>query len=141
RPRRRVRAIDRVSFDVLPGERVGLVGESGSGKSTLLRTVLGLQRPVSGEVRLAGEKFTGAEPALRRRVQIVFQDPYGSFDPRWRVERLLAEPLHLLRPALSETQARERAVDLLAQVGLGADALRRFPHEFSGGQRQRLAIA
>ena len=141
RPGRRVRAVDRVSFDVLPGERVGLVGESGSGKSTLLRTVLGLQRPASGEVRLAGERFTGAETALRRRVQIVFQDPYGSFDPRWRVERLLAEPLHLLRPALGEAQARERAVALLAQVGLDADALHRFPHEFSGGQRQRLAIA
>ncbi|WP_377154364.1 dipeptide ABC transporter ATP-binding protein [Roseateles sp. UC29_93] len=141
RPRRRVRAVDHVSFDVLPGERVGLVGESGSGKSTLLRTVLGLQRPASGEVRLAGERFTGAETALRRRVQIVFQDPYGSFDPRWRVERLLAEPLHLLRPALSEAHARDRAVHLLEQVGLGADALRRFPHEFSGGQRQRLAIA
>ena len=141
RPGRRVRAVDRVSFDVLPGERVGLVGESGSGKSTLLRTVLGLQRPASGEVRLAGERFTGAETALRRRVQIVFQDPYGSFDPRWRVERLLAEPLHLLRPALGEAQARERAVALLEQVGLDASALRRFPHEFSGGQRQRLAIA
>ncbi|WP_431262544.1 dipeptide ABC transporter ATP-binding protein [Roseateles chitinivorans] len=141
RPRRRVRAVDRVSLEILPGERVGLVGESGSGKSTLLRTVLGLQRPVSGEVRLAGERFTGAETALRRRVQIVFQDPYGSFDPRWRVERLLAEPLHLLRPALSEVQARERAVHLLEQVGLDAGALRRFPHEFSGGQRQRLAIA
>ncbi|ANH67098.1 ABC transporter ATP-binding protein [Mitsuaria sp. 7] len=141
RPGRRVRAVDQVSLDVLPGERVGLVGESGSGKSTLLRTVLGLQRPASGEVRLAGERFTGAETALRRRVQIVFQDPYGSFDPRWRVERILAEPLHLLRPALGGTQARERAVELLRQVGLEADALRRFPHEFSGGQRQRLAIA
>ena len=138
---RALRAVDGVGLKVFPGERVGLVGESGSGKSTLLRTVLGLQRPSAGEVRLAGQRFTGAEASLRRRVQIVFQDPYGSFDPRWRVDRILAEPLHLLRPALDAQVAKARAVDLLEQVGLDASALRRFPHEFSGGQRQRIAIA
>ncbi|WP_343633307.1 ABC transporter ATP-binding protein [Roseateles sp.] len=138
---RALRAVDGVSLEVFPGERVGLVGESGSGKSTLLRTVLGLQRPSAGEIRLAGQRFTGAEAALRRRVQIVFQDPYGSFDPRWRVDRILAEPLHLMRPALDAQVAHARAVDLLEQVGLDASALRRFPHEFSGGQRQRIAIA
>lgn len=136
-----VRAVDEVSLTVRAGERVGLVGESGCGKSTLLRTILGLDRPQAGEIRLHGRRFTGNERPLRRVVQIVFQDPYGSFDPRWRVEQLVAEPLHLLADPPDAATRRRRVAQLLEQVGLKASDVDRYPHEFSGGQRQRIAIA
>jgi peptide/nickel transport system ATP-binding protein len=136
------RAVSEVSLTIQPGEIVGLVGESGSGKSTLLRTLLALEAPQGGQVALAGQPFSPAAPrALRRRIQAVFQDPSGSFDPRWTVERLVAEPLHLLdaRPAPAERRAKvEKA---LLQVGLPPAAADRYPHQFSGGQRQRIAIA
>ena len=139
------RAVDEVSFVVRAGESVGLVGGSGCGKSTLLRTVLALDPPTSGSVRVMGEAFTGArrddQKRLRRHIQMVFQDPYGSFDPRWRVEQLVSENFHLLdvRPAAGE--GRRRVEAMLEQVGLAAADADRHPHEFSGGQRQRIALA
>jgi peptide/nickel transport system ATP-binding protein len=136
------RAVSEVSLAIRPGEIVGLVGESGCGKSTLLRTLLALEAPQGGQVELRGQPFSPHAPrATRRHIQVVFQDPHGSFDPRWTVERLVAEPLHLLdvKPTPGERRAKvERA---LAQVGLPAEAADRYPHQFSGGQRQRIAIA
>jgi peptide/nickel transport system ATP-binding protein len=137
-----VRVLPGVSLAIRPGEIVGLVGESGSGKSTLLRALLALDPVQGGEVRLAGELFTPASPRHRRRaLQLVFQDPNGSLDPRWTVQRLVAEPLHLLKTRLSHAERRARVETVLAQVGLPADTVDRYPHQFSGGQRQRIAIA
>jgi peptide/nickel transport system ATP-binding protein len=137
-----VRVLPGVSLEIRPGEIVGLVGESGSGKSTLLRALLALDPVQGGEVRLAGEPFTPTSPRRRRRaLQLVFQDPNGSLDPRWKVERLVAEPLHLLDETLSTTQRRARVEAVLAKVGLPPQAADRYPHQFSGGQRQRIAIA
>ena len=139
------RAVDDVSFSIQPGESVGLVGESGSGKSTLLRTILALDRPQSGSVRVMGEDITAATGAdlkrLRRHVQGVFQDPSGSFDPRWRVEQVVAENFHLLDQRPDRAEGRARVEAMLDQVGLTPNDADRFPHEFSGGQRQRIAIA
>ncbi len=127
----------------MPGEVLGLVGESGSGKSTLGRLAVGLERADAGQVRLAGVDLARADRAawrgLRRDAQMVFQDPFGSLDPRQTVARIVAEPLALLRLGGSESLARVQAA--LLEVGLGDDALDRYPHEFSGGQRQRIAIA
>jgi peptide/nickel transport system ATP-binding protein len=139
------RAVDGVSLSIRPGETVGLVGESGSGKSTLLRAVLGLEKLQGGEVRVDARLFPPASPAearlLRRKVQAVFQDPYGSFDPRWRVEDLIAEPFHLMETPPTGAERRERVQAMLHRVGLPVDAAGRYPHQFSGGQRQRIAIA
>jgi peptide/nickel transport system ATP-binding protein len=140
-----LRAVDGVSLLVHAGETVGLVGESGSGKSTLLRIILALEGPRSGEVRLLGDALSGAKGAglrrLRRSVQAVFQDPYGSFDPLWPVERLVAEPLFLLDSPPGALERRNKVAAVLELVGLSAADARRYPHEFSGGQRQRIAIA
>ncbi len=139
-----VRAVDGVSFDVAQGEAFGLVGESGCGKSTVGRAVLRLIEPDAGIVRFAGGEVTGASSAelqrLRRALQIIFQDPYSSLDPKQKIGAMLAEPLrvHGLGDA---TARRARIKDLLGEVGLPASAVDRYPHEFSGGQRQRLAIA
>jgi peptide/nickel transport system ATP-binding protein len=139
------RAVDAASLSIHPGETVGLVGESGSGKSSLLRAILGLERTQGGQVRLLGESFLTARGPdlrrLRRSIQAVFQDPYGSFDPQWSVDRLIAEPFHLMdvRPGAAERQRKVATV--LEQVGLSSADARRHPHEFSGGQRQRIAIA
>ncbi|KRA64970.1 microcin ABC transporter ATP-binding protein [Caulobacter sp. Root655] len=136
------RAVSEVSLAIRPGEIVGLVGESGCGKSTLLRTLLALETPQGGQVRLSGQPFSPASPrALRRHIQVVFQDPHGSFDPRWTVERLVAEPLHLLNDRPSPADRRRKVEAALAKVGLPAQAADRHPHQFSGGQRQRIAIA
>jgi peptide/nickel transport system ATP-binding protein len=139
------RAVNGVSLTIHPGENVGLVGESGSGKSSLLRAILGLERTQAGEVRLLGEAFSTASPAkmrlLRRSIQAVFQDPYGSFDPRWPVERLIAEPFFLLDAPPGVADRRRRIAAVLDQVGLSPADAGRYPHEFSGGQRQRIAIA
>jgi peptide/nickel transport system ATP-binding protein len=136
-------ALEAVSLELKAGEVLGLVGESGSGKSTLGRLAVGLERADVGTVSLDGHDLARADRATRRRlrrdVQMVFQDPYGSLDPRLTVARIVAEPLVLLRLAAAEAGARVR--EALAEVGLGADALGRYPHEFSGGQRQRIAIA
>jgi len=138
-PHKVLRAVDGVSLALSPGESLGLVGESGCGKSTLTRAILGLDPLQAGEIRLAGQPVhPGMDPALRARVQVVFQDPYGSFDPRWRVERLVAEPFHLTgRP----DDWRDRVAGALEEVGLSPADGAKFIHEFSGGQRQRIAIA
>jgi len=139
------RAVDEVSFAIRGGENVGLVGESGCGKSTLLRAILGLEPLSEGEIRIRGESLLSARGRelrrLRRQIQVVFQDPYGSFDPRHRVERLVAEPFHLLDERLSAREGRRRVEAMLEQVGLSPADADRYPHEFSGGQRQRIAIA
>jgi peptide/nickel transport system ATP-binding protein len=141
----RERAVDGVSLTVHSGESVGLIGESGAGKSTLLRAILGVQSITSGHIRLKGEVLELARGErlrrLRRSVQCVFQDPASSFDPRWRVERLVAEPLHLLDEAPLPAARRARVIRMLERVGLSAGDADRYPHEFSGGQRQRIAIA
>jgi peptide/nickel transport system ATP-binding protein len=134
-----------VSLTVHAGETVALVGESGSGKSSLLRTILALDRPQSGEIRLLGERFSMASreslSRLRRSIQVVLQDPYGSFDPLWPVERLVAEPYHALDAPPGAAERRINVATVLEQVGLSTGDARRYPHEFSGGQRQRIAIA
>jgi peptide/nickel transport system ATP-binding protein len=140
-----LRAVDGVSLSLRPGETVGLVGESGSGKSTLLRVILALERPQAGEIRLLGDEFSTAKGdklrRLRRSIQAVFQDPYGSFDPQWRVERLIAEPFFLLDSPPAAAERTRKVAVALEQVGLSASDALRYPHEFSGGQRQRIAIA
>ncbi|PZO77804.1 MAG: microcin ABC transporter ATP-binding protein [Mesorhizobium amorphae] len=136
------RAVDGVSLSIAPGQSVALVGRSGCGKSTLARAVLGLEKATSGTILFDGKPFPGADDrAVRRRMQVVFQDPFGSFDPRRRVEALVGEPLHLLETQPSRAERREAVARALSEVGLPEDSLDRFPHEFSGGQRQRLAIA
>jgi peptide/nickel transport system ATP-binding protein len=140
-----LRAVDAVSLVIHAGETVGLVGESGSGKSSLLRVILALERPQGGEVRLLGDAFSSARGAslrrLRRSIQGVFQDPYGSFDPRWSVERLIGEPFFLLDSPPTAADRRRKIAAVLEQVGLSASDALRYPQEFSGGQRQRIAIA
>jgi peptide/nickel transport system ATP-binding protein len=138
------RAVDMVSFSLDRGERLGLVGESGCGKSTLTRAILGLEPVQAGTILVGGQPvFAGHKPdlAVRRRMQVVFQDPFGSFNPRHRVDRLITEPFHLL-PDPPRGVARQAAIDAaLIAVGLKPGDGRKFVHEFSGGQRQRIAIA
>ena len=139
-----VRAVDGVSFDIESGETLGLVGESGSGKSTLGRLILRLIEPTSGGISFAGRDLLAASHSemrrLRRDMQIIFQDPYGSLDPRMRVEDVIAEPL-IIHEAMKASARRQRVGELLRVVGLDESAAYRFPHEFSGGQRQRVGIA
>ncbi|GAA3721528.1 ABC-type glutathione transport system ATPase component [Spinactinospora alkalitolerans] len=141
RPAPRVHALRGVSFDVAAGRRFGIVGESGSGKSTLARLLCALDRPTSGTVEFEGRPVTGRPERhlgfLRERMQIVFQDPMGSLDPRMRVRDIIAEPLVARR----HTDPGARVRELLADVGLPPDSAARFPHQFSGGQRQRISIA
>jgi peptide/nickel transport system ATP-binding protein len=135
------RAVDNVSFTLKRGESLGLVGESGCGKSTLTRAILGLDALQGGEIRLSGEPVLAGQhmpTRLRQKVQVVFQDPYGSFNPRHKVLRLVMEPFHLTTPP---DNAREHVSEALETVGMPADAMDRYIHEFSGGQRQRIAIA
>jgi peptide/nickel transport system ATP-binding protein len=144
RPRAVVRAVDGVSLAIRAGETLGLVGESGCGKSTLGRLILRLIEPTAGDVRFEGRSLLALRPrelrAVRRAMQIVFQDPYGSLNPRMRVASIVGEGLAIHRIGTRE-QRRERVRALLDLVGLPADAAARFPHEFSGGQRQRIGIA
>ncbi|MDE2611832.1 MAG: ABC transporter ATP-binding protein [Burkholderiales bacterium] len=139
-----VQALDGVSFTLQAGRSLGIVGESGSGKSTLARLVMALETPTRGRVLLDGADLHALDAtALRRaraRLQMVFQDPYGSLDPRRTVLQTVAEPLAVLRGA-GKAEQRERAAEMLAAVGLRAGDLGKYPHEFSGGQRQRIAIA
>ena len=158
-----VRAVDDVSLDIHAGETLGLVGESGSGKSTLGRLALRLIEPTSGSVRFEGQDLLAAGRdemrRLRRDMQIIFQDPFASLDPRYRVENIIAEPLvihceqqdapadsrgggsHSRLSTRAKLDIRARVIELLRAVGLDDSALRRYPHEFSGGQRQRIGIA
>ena len=144
-----VRAVDDVSVDIQQGETLGLVGESGSGKSTLGRLILRLIEPTSGNVIFDGADVLSASSTelrrLRRDMQIIFQDPFGSLDPRFRVEDVLAEPLIIHSQSgeenLSRDARRRRVAELLRAVGMDESALPRYPHEFSGGQRQRIGIA
>ena len=144
-PLKPIRAVDGVSLTVHAGETVGLVGESGSGKSSLLRVILALERAQAGEVSLLGEPLSSATGAtlkrLRSSIQAVFQDPYGSFDPRWSVEQLIGEPFFLMSSPPSNAERRRKVAMVLEQVGLSAADARRLPREFSGGERQRIAIA
>ncbi|MBN9067466.1 MAG: ABC transporter ATP-binding protein [Rhizobiales bacterium] len=139
------RAVDEVSFSVEPGQSVALVGRSGCGKSTLARMILALDRPTGGDIRLLGQSVSSkSETELRpsrRNMQVVFQDPYGSFDPRHKVEKLVGEPLHLLEKQPAVKERREMIAATLAEVGLSPSDMDKYPHEFSGGQRQRISIA
>jgi ABC-type oligopeptide transport system ATPase subunit len=143
--RKTIAAVDGVSLSVHEGKTFGIVGESGCGKSTLARMLVALERPDRGEIRLAGAPIsTLAERdlrPLRRDVQMVFQDPFGSLDPRMRIIESVAEPLDVANPLISRDEREARVVAMLTRVGLSANALRRYPHQFSGGQRQRIAIA
>ena len=142
RPGRQTVALDEVSLSLRHGESLGIVGESGAGKSTLLRILLGLERPDSGTVEFAGgpvdPRDSVAMRALRRQVQVVFQDPRSSLDPRMRIGRSIAEPLRSLR---LPGPHQPRVAELLEAVGLDPAMARRYPNAFSGGQRQRIAIA
>jgi len=137
-------AVNNVSLDIQSGETLGLVGESGSGKSTLGRLVLRLIEPSSGSIRFQGRDLRAANHSemgrFRRDMQIIFQDPFGSLDPRMRVEDVIGEPL-IIHENMNSSARRTRVTELLRAVGLDESAMRRFPHEFSGGQRQRIGIA
>jgi peptide/nickel transport system ATP-binding protein len=140
-----VRAVDNVSFSLHSGNSMALVGRSGCGKSTLARMILALDEPTSGTIAVRGEPIAGRDKAslrpIRRDMQVVFQDPYGSFNPRRTVEWLVAEPLHLLDRKPGGAERRELVAQALHEVGLKPSDMRKYPHEFSGGQRQRIAIA
>ena len=140
----RVRAVDGIGFHVGRGETLGLVGESGSGKSTACRAVLQLIEPTSGSIRFEGREIAGLGRRqmrpLRREMQMIFQDPYASLNPRKRVGQIVGDPLRLQRVA-SGSDLRRQVQELLERVGLSPEHYNRFPHEFSGGQRQRIAIA
>ena len=144
-PREWVKAVDGVSFTMAPGETLGLVGESGCGKSTLGRAIVRLVDPTAGSVRFDGVDLarTSARElrAHRRQLQIIFQDPYSSLNPRMTVEAIVGEALDIHRLADSEAARHARVVELLGDVGLDASYIQRYPHEFSGGQRQRIGIA
>jgi peptide/nickel transport system ATP-binding protein len=144
-PKAFLTAVDGVSFEIFKGETFALVGESGSGKSTVARMAVGLLPPSAGEVTIDGVSMqsiadSAARMKLRKRIQMIFQDPFASLNPRWRVERIIAEPIHAFGLLTGEAVS-ERVGELLTLVGLHPDDGRKFPHEFSGGQRQRIAIA
>ena len=140
-----IKAVDDVSFDIEAGQTVGLVGESGSGKTTVGRTLLKLTPATSGQVLYEGRDILPMSEAefrpMRKDLQMIFQDPFGSLNPRMTVGAILAEPLEIHFPQTTKGERRERVAELLRLVGLPADAMGRYPHEFSGGQRQRIGIA
>jgi len=141
----RVKAVDGVSFDISPGETLGLVGESGSGKTTAAKAVIQLHRPDGGSVQFEGQELVGlsnsAMRAVRRKMGMVFQDPYGSLNPRMRAGDIVGEPLKVHGLATDKADYRKQVADLLTRVGLSPAMAERFPNEFSGGQRQRLGVA
>jgi peptide/nickel transport system ATP-binding protein len=146
KPRQFVHAVDGVSFSIERGKTLALVGESGCGKSTVARLLVGLYAPTRGEVRFDGQGTDAARKAgelrtLRRRMQMIFQDPYASLNPRWKVLDIIGEPLREHGLVSSADALRSRVGDLLLQVGLASADCAKFPHQFSGGQRQRISIA
>ena len=145
-PRQLLHAVDDVSFSVRKGETLALVGESGCGKSTIARLIVGLYAPSRGRIEFDGVEISDpaagvATAGMRRRMQMIFQDPFASLNPRWRVHDIVAEPIRVLRLAADEAEISQRVAELLRQVGLAAEDGRKYPHEFSGGQRQRISIA
>ncbi|MEX2240027.1 MAG: oligopeptide/dipeptide ABC transporter ATP-binding protein [Burkholderiales bacterium] len=143
-PRQLLRAVDGVSFEVSKGETLALVGESGCGKSTVARLIVGLHALSRGSVEFDGTDLAAPgidAAALRRRMQMIFQDPYASLNPRWRVRDIVAEPIRVLGLAATAQAERARVAELLRQVGLAPEDGEKYPHEFSGGQRQRISIA
>ena len=142
--RKELKALDDLSFSVPAGKTLSLVGESGCGKSTAARCIAGLQRPTSGSVRYKGidiQEIAKGSNEHRREIQMIFQDPYGSLNPRWRVGQIIADPIKALRVASSRKEAAEIVERLLVAVGLSSADAEKYPHEFSGGQRQRIAVA
>lgn len=137
-----VRALSEASFKLYPGKTLAVVGESGCGKSTLARLITLIEEPTSGQFQLAGQDATKENwPSLRTDVQIVFQDPYGSLNPRQKIGAILEEPLKINRPKMTSAERTEKARDMLRMVGLRPEHFDRYPHMFSGGQRQRIAVA
>jgi oligopeptide transport system ATP-binding protein len=140
-----VKAVTDVSFSIPAGKTVGLVGESGSGKTTVGLAVLNLVRTTQGKISFRGQEIANLPEKqfrpLRRQIQMIFQDPFGSLNPRWSILQIVSEPLQVHFPALSRSQREEKTADLLRKVGLKSELRHRFPHEFSGGQRQRVGIA
>jgi peptide/nickel transport system ATP-binding protein len=140
-----VRAVEDVSFTIKPGETLGLVGESGCGKTTVGRLILRLEQPTRGEIAFQGTNMLTATPAelktLRRKIQVIFQDPYSSLNPRMTVGQIIGEPLHVYKLAADKAAAEARVAELLNQVGLRPELAERYPHQLSGGQRQRVGIA
>jgi peptide/nickel transport system ATP-binding protein len=142
-PRQTLRAVDDVSFTIEKGTTLSLVGESGCGKSTIARLAVGLYRPSTGDIRFEGQPLSAAraQASLRRKMNMIFQDPYASLNPRWRVQNIVAEPIKAFNLLSSRKDIADRVAQLLTQVGLGAADGEKYPHEFSGGQRQRISIA
>ena len=137
-----VKAVDGVSFKVRKGETVGLVGESGCGKSTIGRTIMRYHSPTGGRILFDGEDITTCDmKPYRKRMQMVFQDPYSSLDPRMAISEIVGEPLDIQFPEMNKKERMERILEQIHLVGLNSEQLNRFPHEFSGGQRQRISIA
>ena len=145
KPKQLLHAVDDLSFDIRRGETLALVGESGCGKSTVARLLVGLYKTSTGSVVIDGkdlDQLNGPEgPALRRRIQMIFQDPYASLNPRWRVGDIIAEPIRQHKLLSGKAAVLARVGELLQQVGLSAADASKFPHQFSGGQRQRISIA
>ena len=137
-----VKALSQVDFDLAPGKTLAIVGESGCGKSTLARLITMIEEPTAGSLTIDGTAITPGNWAdMRQTVQIVFQDPYGSLNPRQRIGQILEEPLIINHPELSAADRQQKARDMIAMVGLRPEHYDRYPHMFSGGQRQRIAIA
>lgn len=143
--RKYVKALKKTSFELYSGETLGLVGESGSGKTTLSRTLLLLEKPTTGEIFYRGKDLAKASKselrALRKKIQIIFQDPYSSLNPRYTIREIITEPMRIHKIGKNSKERIEKAAELLQKVDLSADALNKYPHEFSGGQRQRIGIA
>jgi peptide/nickel transport system ATP-binding protein len=135
--------VDDVSFEIAPGTTFALVGESGCGKSTIARLAVGLYEPSAGDIMFENQALSSAraQPAMRRRMNMIFQDPYASLNPRWRVSDIVSEPIRAFRLARGSREVQGRVGSLLAQVGLTVRDGDKYPHEFSGGQRQRISIA